>query len=347
VQAGHAWIVDRSSGPETFGFAGWWNHIVMRIGYALSSEEHGPRELVDQARRAQAAGFEALWISDHYHPWNDEQGQSPFVWATIGALSQAVSIPVTTAVTCPILRIHPAVVAQAAATCAVLHEGRFVLGVGTGEALNEHILGDPWPETDVRLEMLEEAVMVMRRLWDGGVVSHRGTHFRVQDARLYTLPAERPQVYVSGFGSKSQATAGRIGDGYMTTKPDKDGIARFRAGGGAGKPVQAQLKVCWDGDRDRAVATVHRLWPNELLPGQLAQELPYPSLFEQASELVTKEMVRESPTPMGPDVDEHVQAIRTYLDAGCDEVYVGQIGPEHDEFFRAYEQDVLPAVRAA
>jgi G6PDH family F420-dependent oxidoreductase len=321
--------------------------VAVRIGYALSSEEHGPRELVAQARQAQDAGFEALWISDHYHPWNEQQGQSPFVWATIGAISQAVTIPLTTAVTCPIRRIHPAVIAQAAATCAVLTEGRFVLGVGTGEALNEHILGDPWPEIDVRLEMLEEAVGLMRRLWSGGLVSHHGTYYRVQDARIYTLPQQPPQVYVSGFGPKSEAVAARIGDGYLTTKPDRDAIDRFHAGGGAGKPVQAQLKVCWDSDRDRAVATVHRLWPNELLPGQLAQELAYPMLFEQASELVTKEMVRDSPTPKGGDVDEHVQAIRRYLDAGADEVYVGQIGPEHDEFFAAYEHEVLPAVRAA
>src|SRR6476620_7023187 len=169
-----------------------------KIGYFLSCEQYTPAELIDQARRAQDAGFDALWISDHFHPWNDEQGQSPFVWATIGALSQAVRLPVTTAVTCPIMRIHPAVVAQAAATCAVLTEGRFVLGVGTGEALNEHVLGDPWPEIGVRLAMLEEAVELMRRLWDGRVVSHHGTYYRVQEARLYTLPAQPPKVYVSG-----------------------------------------------------------------------------------------------------------------------------------------------------
>src|SRR4029453_10393770 len=144
----------------------------MRIGYFLSSEEYTPAQLLEQARGAERAGFEALWISDHYHPWVDAQGQSPFVWSTIGALSQVCALPVTTAVTCPTVRIHPAVVAQAAATSAVLHEGRFPLGVGPGGALNEHICGDAWPGAAVRLEMLEEAVTVMRELWKGDDVSH-------------------------------------------------------------------------------------------------------------------------------------------------------------------------------
>src|SRR5919198_2093283 len=166
----------------------------MKIGCFLSSEEHGPGALVEQARRAQEAGFHALWISDHYHPWIDEQGHSPFVWATIGAISQVTSLPVTTAVTCPTVRVHPAVVAQAAATCAVMLEGRFTLGVGSGEALNEHILGDPWPSASVRLEMLEEAVEVIRALWSGRQCEHRGRHYIVENARLYTLPETPPPI---------------------------------------------------------------------------------------------------------------------------------------------------------
>src|SRR4051812_35810556 len=160
----------------------------MRIGYFLSSEEYTPAEMIDQARGAERAGFEGLWISDHYHPWVDAQGQSAFVWSTIGALSQVCRLPVTTAVTCPTVRIHPAVIAQAAATSAVLHEGRFVLGVGTGEALNEHIFGDAWPNHDVRAEMLEESIEVMRALWQGGFVTHHGKHYTVEHARVYTLP---------------------------------------------------------------------------------------------------------------------------------------------------------------
>src|SRR4051795_12447967 len=172
----------------------------MRVGFFLSCEDHSPAQLVEQAVAAEAAGFEALWISDHYHPWNNEQGQSPFVWGMIGALSQACSLPVTTAVTCPTTRLHPAVVAQAAATAAVQLEGRFVLGVGTGEALNEHVLGDPWPSADVRLEMLEEAVELIRELWKGDVVTTSGRWSTPDPARIYTLPDQPPPIYVSAFG---------------------------------------------------------------------------------------------------------------------------------------------------
>src|SRR3954465_3203143 len=175
----------------------------MKIGYFLSSEEYSPSELIEQAKGAEQAGFSALWISDHYHPWVDAQGQSAFVWSMIGALSQACGLEITTAVTCPTVRIHPAVIAQAAATSAVLTGGRFRLGIGTGEALNEHIFGDAWPEADVRLEMLEEAVEIMRLLWRGGQQSHRGRHYTVSNARLYDLPEEPPRVPVSGFGPKA------------------------------------------------------------------------------------------------------------------------------------------------
>src|SRR5215213_391605 len=186
----------------------------MRVGFFLSCEDQTPAELVEQAAAADRAGFEALWISDHYHPWNDEQGQSPFVWSVIGAVSQVCSLPVTTAVTCPTVRIHPAVIAQAAATSAVMLDGRFALGVGSGEALNEHILADPWPEADVRLEMLEEAIEVIRGLWEGGQYSHYGVHYAVQNARIYTLPQEPPAILVSGFGPKAVDVAAQVGDGY-------------------------------------------------------------------------------------------------------------------------------------
>src|SRR3954463_8751589 len=170
------------------------------IGYFLSCEQYGPRELVAQARAAERAGFERLWISDHFHPWNDEQGQSPFVWSVIGALSEAVDLPVTTAVTCPTIRIHPAVIAQAAATAAVQLDGRFVLGVGSGEALNEHVLADHWPSIGVRLEMLEEAVEIIRLLHEGQEISHHGTYYEVQEAKIYTRPERPVPIYVSGFG---------------------------------------------------------------------------------------------------------------------------------------------------
>jgi G6PDH family F420-dependent oxidoreductase len=313
----------------------------MKIGYFLSSEEYRPAELLAQARAAEEAGFHGLWISDHYHPWNDEQGESPFVWVVIGALSEATSLPVTTAVTCPITRIHPAVMAQAAATAAEMLPGRFSFGVGSGEALNEQVIGADWPEADVRLEMLEEAIEVIRQLWTGEVVSHRGTHYRVRHARVYTLPEQLPPIMVSGFGPKSVDLAARVGDGYVTTSPDAESIERFHAGGGHGKPVHAGTKVCFGPDEAERRKTAHRLWPNEQLPGELAQVLPTPEHFEQASSLVTEEMVAET-VPCGPDLERHISTFQEYADAGVDELNVQQIGGRHEEFFAAYARDVLP-----
>jgi G6PDH family F420-dependent oxidoreductase len=314
----------------------------MRIGYFLACEEFGPNELVEQARLAQRAGLDRLWISDHYHPWNDEQGQSPFVWSVIGALAAAVpGMRVTTAVTCPTIRIHPAIIAQAAATSSVLLGGRFALGVGSGEALNEHILGDAWPEADVRIEMLEEAIELMRGLWEGGQYSHYGVHYAVENARIYTLPDSPPDILVSGFGPKSVDLAARAGDGYVTVGPDKESVDRFRSGGGGDKVVQGGTKVCWGPDEAECVQTVHRLWPNEALPGELAQILPQPAHFEQATELVSVEMIAES-VPCGPDVERIVQTVQEFADAGFDELYVQQIGARQAEFVDMLSREVLP-----
>lgn len=314
----------------------------MKIGYFLSCEDWGPRDLVALAVKARDTGFDGLWISDHYHPWNDQQGHSPFVWSVIGAIAQAApQMTITTAVTCPTLRIHPAIIAQAAATSSVMLQGRFRLGVGSGEALNEHILGDRWPEADERLEMLEEAVEVIRLLWQGGAHDHRGRHYRLSHCRVYDLPDKPPQIIVSGFGQKAVALAARIGDGYCTVSPDSDSVTRFREQAKPGALIQGGLKVCWDGDEARARKTVHRLWPNEALPGELAQVLPTPEHFEQAAHLVSEEMVAEQ-VPCGDHIDRHVEAIKAYEDAGFDELYVNQIGPNQDEFFAAYRDRVLP-----
>lgn len=310
-------------------------------GYFLSCEEHGPRELVEQARMAEQAGFTALWISDHYHPWNDAQGQSPFVWSVIGALSEVTSLPVETAVTCPTVRLHPAVTAQAAATAAVQLGDRFRLGVGSGEALNEHVLGDRWPQASTRLEMLEEAVQVMRLLFAGDEVSHHGKHYTVENARLYTVPSAPVPIDVSGFGPAATELAGRIGDGYVTMAPAADSVERFRRAGGGTKPVQGGLKVCWGPDREKAVDTAHRLWSTEQLPGELPQVLPTPSHFEQATTLVPRERIEEN-VPCGDDVDAHLDAITAYVDAGFDAVYVNQIGKDQRGFFDFYRTKVLP-----
>lgn len=314
----------------------------MKIGYFLSSEEYGPGDQLAQARAARDAGFSGLWISDHYHPWTDAQGQSPFVWSVVGALSQAVpELPVTTGVTCPTVRIHPAVVAQAVATAAVMSGGTFRFGIGTGEALNEHVLGDAWPEADVRLEMLEEAVEVMRALWTGKQVSHRGPHYTVENARIYTLPEEPPQVLVSAFGPKAAELAARIGDGFCTVGPDAELIGAFREGAKDGAVVQAGMKACFGPDEAEARRTALRLWPNDGLPGELAQILPTPAHFEQAGELVTEERIAES-IACGPDIDLHLERVQAYADAGVDELYVQQVGGGHDAFFAAYAEHVLP-----
>jgi G6PDH family F420-dependent oxidoreductase len=295
---------------------------------------------VGQAKRAEAAGFHALWISDHYHPWIDEQGHSPFVWSVIGAIAQATEMRVTTAVTCPTVRIHPAVIAQAAATSSVMLDGRFQLGVGSGEALNEHVVGARWPTVELRLEMLEEAVAVIRELWKGGSRDYFGKHYRVEDARIYDLPDEPPPILVSGFGQKSVRLAARIADGYVTTSPDADAIGLYRSEGGNG-PVQAGTKVCFAEDEAAARSIAHRLWPNEQLPGELAQVLPAPAHFEQATQLITEDMVAET-VPCGPDLDQHLETIQEYADAGVDELFVQNIGPYQEEFFEAYASEVVP-----
>jgi G6PDH family F420-dependent oxidoreductase len=322
----------------------------VKIGYFLSSEEYSPAQLIAQAKMAEQAGFDALWISDHFHPWNEEQGQGSFVWSVLGAVSEVTSLPVTTAVTCPTTRIHPAIIAQAAATVQCLMQGRFRLGVGTGEALNEHIIGARWPAHHEGAEMLAEAVAVIRKLWTGESIDHRGPHYIVEDARIYTLPQAPPPIYISGFGSRSAALAGEIGDGFICTKPDRELLQAFRDHGGAGKPTQAGYKVCWSNDEETAVKTAHRLWANAGLPGELAQILPSPRHFEQASQLVTEDMTRKS-AACGNGIERHLASFRPYAEAGYDEIYLAQMGGAEqatraEGFFEFYGGGVLDRLRA-
>jgi G6PDH family F420-dependent oxidoreductase len=317
----------------------------VKIGYFLSSEEYAPAQLIEQARLAEESGFDGLWISDHFHPWNDEQGQSAFVWSSIGAISQVCELPVTTAVTCPTVRIHPAVIAQAAATSAVLLNGRFRLGIGTGEALNEHVLGDVWPTVDVRLEMLEEGVEIMRRLWtEDGFVSHHGKHYTVDTARIYTRPDTPLPIYMSGFGPEATDVAARIADGYITTTPDQELLERYRKNGGSDKTAQAGFKVSYAPTEEEGIEQAHRIWANSGLPGELAQVLPSPRHFEQASELVTKEQTAKSVT-CGPNAADHVAAFKPYVEAGFDEIYVANMGPHSIDMMKLYRDEVLPELR--
>jgi G6PDH family F420-dependent oxidoreductase len=313
-----------------------------RYGYFLASEEHSPAELVRQARLAEQAGFEALWISDHFHPWLDEQGQSGFVWSVVGAISQVTSLPITTAVTCPLIRQHPAIVAQATATSALLTGGRFTLGVGTGEALNEHILGTRWPAAQERLEMLEEAVHLIRELLSGRLITHSGEHYTLETARLYSVPDAPPPIFMSGFGEKAVKLAGRLADGYMSVQPNADFVRLYRESGGEDRPVQGGLKVCWGQDASQARKTMHRLWPNDEIPGEAAQLLALPRHFRQVCDLISEEMIT---APCGPDLAAHIDAITAYTDAGFDEVYISQVGPEQEGFFEFYAEQVLPRLR--
>lgn len=315
----------------------------MEYGIFLSSEECSPSELVDRAIAAEDAGFDRVWISDHFHPWLDDQGHSPFVWSVIGAIAHATDLRVTTGVTCPTFRIHPAIVAHAAATSACLLDGRFQLGVGSGENLNEHVLGHEWPDAETRLDMLEEAIEVMRLLWQGGNQRHDGRYYTVRNARLYDLPDEPIPVIVSAFGPKAAELAARVGDGLASTSPDEEAVRIFVDKAGDDKPRQAGVKVCWDEDGRRAEELVHRLWRNSGLPGELAQELPTPSHFEQASELVTVERAAEKP-PCGPDPEPYVETIREYERAGFTELFLQQIGDRQAEFLEFFRREVLPSL---
>ncbi len=315
------------------------------LGYFALSEEHPGSALVRHVAQAEQAGFTAACVSDHFHPWLEEQGQSPFVWSVLGAIASATErIRVQTAVTCPTIRTHPVVVAQAAATTAELFGARFALGVGSGEALNEHVLGTHWPSADVRLEMLEEALGLMRRMWQGDSVNHRGRHYTVENARLFTLPSEAPRVVVAAAGPKAAELAARVGDGLIMTSPDEDVVRRYRDAGGTG-PVQAHLKVCVADDERKAVETAFRTWRSTVVPGQLSQDLPTPTHFAQASQLVTEDQVAGKIT-CGPDVSRHLDAVDAYRQVGVDEVYVAQVGPDQKSMLALYAQEILPRLAA-
>jgi G6PDH family F420-dependent oxidoreductase len=316
----------------------------MEIGYALSSEEHVPRDLVRNAQRAEAAGFTYALISDHFHPWVDRQGQSPFVWGVLGAIAASTSeLRIGTGVTCPTIRIHPAIVAQAAATAAALMPGRFFLGVGTGENLNEHVLGDRWPSASERREMLEEALEVMRLLWRGDLCSFDGAHYTVVDARIYTVPGDEIEIVVAAGGPEAAELAARVGDGLVATSPDGELVDTFADAGGGG-PRYGQLTVCWAETEGEARRTALEWWPNAGLRGPLSQELALPSHFEAAAAMVSEEDIVKS-VVCGPDSAAHLEAIEQFADAGFDHVYVHLVGPHQDGFLDFYEREILSAAR--
>jgi G6PDH family F420-dependent oxidoreductase len=316
----------------------------VELGYALSSEEHSPRELVANARAAEEAGFGFGLISDHIHPWVDRQGHSPFVWSVIGGIAQATErFRIGTGVTCPLIRIHPAIVAHAAATCACLMPGRFFLGLGTGENLNEHVLGDRWPAPDERLELLEEAVEVIRLLWQGGYRTHRGKHYTVEHTRIFDLPAEPIELAVAAMQPRAAELAGRIGDSFVNVSPDEELVRRFDEAGAAGRPKYGQVTCCYAESTEQAKELAWELWPNAAVEGAASQELPYPEHFEQVSQVASADDL-EGTMPLGPDPAEYLQQIEAFGDAGFTHVYLHNIGPDQRGFLDFAKRELLPKV---
>src|SRR5919112_3351847 len=312
----------------------------MELGYALSSEEHSPADLVAHARAAEEAGFGFGLISDHIHPWVDAQGHSAFVWAVLGGIAGATSdFRIGTGVTCPMIRTHPAIIAHAAATVGCLMPGRFFLGVGTGENLNEHVLGDKWPAPDERLEMLEEAVEGIRLLWQGDYQTHRGKHYTVENLRIFDLPDEPIELAVAAMQPDAAALAGRIGDALVNVAPKEEILDKFDDAGGKGKPKYGQITVCYAKSKDEAKETAFKVWPNALVEGSASQELPLPKDFEQLVEGRDADELEDALT-LGPDADEYLEQVNEYDKAGYTHVYFHQIGPDQDAFL-AFVQNEL------
>jgi coenzyme F420-dependent glucose-6-phosphate dehydrogenase len=316
----------------------------VELGYALSSEEHSPADLVRHARAAEEAGFEFGLISDHIHPWVDAQGHSPFVWSVIGAIGQATErFRIGTGVTCPLIRIHPAIVAHAAATCACLIPGRFFLGVGTGENLNEHVLGAKWPAPDERVEMLEEAVEVIRLLWQGGYQTHRGKHYTVENLRIFDLPDEPVEIAVAAMKPNAAELAGRIGDALINVAPKEKIVDKFDEAGGEGKPKYAQVTVCHADSKEEAKKIAYETWPNALVEGAASQELPLPEHFEELAQ-PREPGELEDTLVLGNDPDEYMSAIREYEDAGYTHIYIHQVGPDQDGFLTFAKSELFQLV---
>jgi len=312
---------------------------VRAIGYSLSSEEQAPAALVELAARAERAGFEFALVSDHYHPWISQQGESGFVWAMLGAISRVTQrLRVGTGVTCPLIRLHPAIIAQAAATTAALFDGRFFLGLGTGENLNEHVLGDRWPRTTERLAMMSEAIGILRRLWSGEEVSFDGEYYSVDEARVYSLPRKPPDIYLAASGDDSASLAAECADGLIGVAPDKQMLATYRRRAGR-KPTYGQLTVCWAKSEREARRIAHKWWPQTGLGSGLSWEVKTPALFEAACEGLTPAQVTAD-MPCGPDRQPYLRAIRQYDSAGYDYIYLHQVGPDQQGFFDFFRREL-------
>jgi len=316
---------------------------MIELGYALLSEEFSPAELISFAQTAEAVGFDFAMISDHFHPWTESQPHSPFAWTVIGAISQAIKrLRLGTGVTCPSMRYSPALIAQAAATASVMMPGRFILGLGSGENLNEHITGLHWPAAAQRLDMLEEAIGAIRTLWRGGWQSHFGKYFAIERAKISTMPTRLPPIMVAAAKPRAARLAGRVADGLICTAPEADLIKEFEKSGGKGKPRYGQITVCYAQSENEAASTVRKHWPNAGIGLPLMADLPLPNHFDNVIELMQPEKITED-VILGPEPRKHIDAIKQFVDAGFDHIYVHQAGPNQQDFFRFFADKVLPS----
>ncbi len=317
---------------------------MVRFGYKLMSEEHGPRALIENAVRAEAAGFDFVSISDHFHPWVDAQGHSPFAWSVLGAIAHATEIiGITTGLTCPIIRYHPAVIAQAAATVSLISGNRFTLAIGAGERLNEHVTGAVWPSAPERHAMLSEAIDIFRLLWKGEVSTYKGEHFQIDHARLYDVP-DRPiplVVGISGPASIELATEKKV-DGIMATEPKKELTRPFKK---RGAPCYSEAALAYASSEGKAKAIAKERFAFSALGWHVNSELPTPASFEAAVKYIRADDLTET-IGMGPDVDRHIAAVKPYIDAGFDHIALVGIGPDQAAFIQFFEKELGPRLRA-
>jgi G6PDH family F420-dependent oxidoreductase len=313
----------------------------MKIGYKLVAEAFGPQELIRQAVRAEQAGFDFVEMSDHFHPWVEAQGHSPFVWSVLGAVAaKTTTLELATGVTCPSVRYHPAIIAQAAATLALISDGRFTLGVGSGERLNEHIVGRGFPGIRERHEMFDEALDIIRLLWQGGYRNYDGKHLKLEDARIFDLPETLPTMAVAVSGPKSIALAAEHGDGLFAVEPDADLVTGYRDAGGTG-PLFGEAPLAWAPTEEAAVQAAHTMNSWSVTGWKVMAELPNPVNFEAATATVREEDIREQ-FACGPDAERHLEVIGQFTDAGFDHIALMNAGPDQDGFFDFFEKELRP-----
>jgi G6PDH family F420-dependent oxidoreductase len=318
---------------------------MVAIGYTLMTEQRSPADLVADAVLAENAGFDFSTISDHFHPWVEAQGHSGYVWSMLGAVSQVTKrLPLLPYVTTPIIRYHPVIVAQKAATMGILAPGRFRLGLGTGESLNEHVVGMGFPSHDVRQDMLDEAVTIIRKLWEGDYTTFHGEHYDVERAKIFDLPDQLPPIGIAAGGPQAAELAAQSGEFLITTTPDPEIISTYKKAGGAGKAIVGQMSVCWGTDEKAARKLAREMNGWTIAGWKVQTELVEPRSFQEIAEVATEEMVAKT-VPCGPDLDKIVESVKKYADAGFTEVAITQIGPDQAGFCQIFEKELAAKLR--